>query len=192
MRPRWLALTAVILTLFSGCASPEGDQPRAAAPTSSSAGSTLPPSAASSSAATPSGPPPNSGPIHSLGDRARLVTGSKMTVFSWQKVQRPGPPAAGLWWAADVRFCLTRDLGDFQDPVENIRSQFRAELADGSPLTPEANARKSDELFAQPGQVVEAGQCRRGKVVFDIPTGQAAQYFAVTLSPFEWVRWQLT
>lgn len=192
MRPRWWALTAVIITLFSGCASPEGDQPRAEAPTSSSAGSTLPPPAPSSSTATPTGPPPNSGPVHSLGDPVRMVTGSTMTVFSWQQVQRPGRAAAGSWWAADVRFCLSRNLGGFQDPVENIRSEFRAELADGSPRTAEADARKSDERFAQPGQVIEGGQCRRGKVVFDIPTGQAAQYFAVAFSPFEWVRWQLS
>jgi hypothetical protein len=115
-----------------------------------------------------------------------------MTVLSWQQVRRPGGPAAGKWWAVDVRFCLTRLLGDIQDPVEVIRSQFRVELADGSPQTPEADARKPDELFAQPGEVFEAGKCRRGKVVFDLPAEPAAQYFAVTLSPFGWVRWRLT
>jgi hypothetical protein len=120
-----------------------------------------------------------------------MVTGSDVTVYSWQRVRRPGHPPDGAWWTADVKVCLSPDLGDFEDPVENIRSQLRVELADGRPLTPEGDARKSDELWAQPGQVVTPGQCRRGKVVFDLPSGQEAQYFAVTLSPFEWVRWQL-
>jgi hypothetical protein len=115
-----------------------------------------------------------------------------MTVFGWQQAQRPGSPAAGAWWAADVEFCLTRTFGDhFEEPIGNIRSELRVELADGRALTPEDDARKPDEVYAQPIPVV-AGRCRRGKLVFDVPAGERATYLAVTFSPFEWVRWQLS
>jgi hypothetical protein len=115
-----------------------------------------------------------------------------MTVFSWQRVRRPGSPAAGTWRAADVEFCLTRTFGDdFQEPIGNIRADLRAELSDGRALTPEADARKPDEVYAQSIPVV-AGRCRRGKLVFDVPAGEVATYLAVTFSPFSWVRWQLS
>ena len=115
-----------------------------------------------------------------------------MTVFSWQQVRRPGRPAAGAWWAADVEFCLTRTFGDhFEESIGNIRSDLLAELSDGRGLDPEADARKSDEVFAQDISVF-AGRCRRGKLVFDVPAGEEATYLAVTFSPFSWVRWQLS
>jgi hypothetical protein len=195
---------AIFLTLLAGCDSPEGKSARAGAsssPTSpstalstapSTAPSTAGPSAEPSPAAESTGPPPTSGPVHRLGDRARLVTGSRMTVFSWQRVRRPGSPAAGTWWAADVAFCLTRSLGDhFEEPIGNIRSDLRVELSEGPALTAEADARRSDEVYAQPVSVV-AGRCRRGKLVFDIAAGAEPTYLAVTFSPFGWVRWQLS
>lgn len=204
MRAGWVASMAVLPTLLAGCTSSGGDDPRAEAPSSaaSSAASSAvaatasasanPTSQAPSPAASSSGPPPNSGPVRRLGQRTRLATGSTMTVFAWQRVARPGRPAAGTWWAADVGVCLTKVFKDLRDPVENIRSQFRLELTDGTALASEADARRDVEVWAQPGAVLLGGHCRRGDVVFDIPPGPRPQYFAATLSPFGWQRWRLT
>jgi hypothetical protein len=195
-------LAAVPLTLFlaalAGCGdSPQAGPPRAepataAAPTSPPPPLSASPSASPSPAAESSGPPPTSGPVHKLGERVRLVTGSRMTVFNWQRVRRPGGPAAGAWWAADVEFCLTRTFGDdFEEPIGNIRADLRAELSDARVLDAESDARTPDEVYAQDIPVV-AGRCRRGKLVFDVPTGEQATYLAVTFSPSGWVRWQLS
>jgi hypothetical protein len=201
MRPSAVSMTLFVasLALLSGCGgsseSPQPDADTSAPPpaaTSSVPASEAATPAVASPAAESSGPPPTSGPVHRLGDRVRLVTGSRMTVFTWQRVRRPGAPAAGAWWAADVEFCLTRTFGDnFQEPIGNIRSQLVAELPDGRALTPEADARTSDEVYAQSIPVV-AGRCVRGELVFDVPAGDGAAYLAVTFSPFSWVRWQLS
>ena len=197
MRPRSAAALVAFLTLLAGCGSPEGGSLRAETPESTPAASAVPASAAPSSAEAPpaaesTGPPPTSGPVHRLGDRVRLVTGSRMTVFGWQRERRPGAAAAGAWWAADVEFCLTRTFGDdFREPIGNIRAALVVELPDGRPLTPEAEARTSHEVFAQSVPVI-AGRCRRGKLVFDVPAGEAAAYLAVTFSPSSWVRWRLS
>ena len=121
----------------------------------------------------------------------RMPTRSTVTVYSWRRVRRPGSPAAGAWWAADVRVCITPDLG-FKEPVTNVLSQFRVELPDGRALEPETDARRSDEEYARPGLAFVASQCRRGDVVFDVPTGHAAKDFAITLSVFGWPRWRLS
>lgn len=187
MRLRRVAAVAIWIALLAGCSSPGGDSPRAGAGNSSPASST-----AASPAAESTSPAPNSGPVHTLGDSVRLPTRSTATVYSWQRVRRPGAPAAGAWWAADVRFCITPDIGDVKVSVSAIGSQFRVELPDGRALAPEADARRSDEAYAQPGRAFVARQCRRGDVVFDVPTGHPVQYFAIPISQFGWVRWMLS
>jgi hypothetical protein len=211
MRTRWAA--PALLLLLAGCGSSEGDLPQAETPESTLAASTVPASSApasavpasdvpasdvpSSAVASPAaestGPPPTTGPVHHVGDRVRLTTGSVMTVFTWHRAaQRPGPAAAGAWWAADIEFCLTRVFGsDFREPIGNIRSQLRVEVADGSVLAAEDDARTPDEVYAQDIPVI-AGRCRRGELVFDVPTGQEATFLAATVSSFGWVRWQLS
>jgi hypothetical protein len=198
MWPSAVSVTVFVasLALLTGCGgSSEEEQPRAESSTSPAAVATpsdTPTSVSASPVAESSGPPPTTGQVHQLGDRVRLTTGSTMTVFTWQRMKRPGPPAAGTWWAADVRFCLTRSFGEhFQEPIGNIRSQLRAELPDGTALTPDGDPRSSDEAFAQPTPIV-AGQCVRGQVVVDVPAGPPAQYFSATVSSFGWVRWQLS
>jgi hypothetical protein len=196
--PVSLAMLVASLALVTACGGTSDDEP--ARPQTSTAASPSPsatPSEATSSAtpspvAESSGAPPTSGRVHDLGDRVRVVTGSTMTVFSWHRERRPGPAARGAWWAGDVKVCLTRSFGDdFEDPVEAVRSVFRVELEDSTALTPEADARTPDEAYAKPGGVLHAGRCMRGEVVFDIPAGPSAAYFACTISPFSWVRWQL-
>ena len=157
MRLRTVAPAAILVALLAGCSSPGGDPPRAGAGNSPPASSTT----ASPAAESPS-PPPNSGPVHTLGDSVRLPTRSTATVYSWQRVRRPGPAATGAWWAADVKFCMGPDIGDFKEPVSNIRSGFRAELPDGRAVTSEADATRSAEAYAQPGRVfVARGHCAR-------------------------------
>jgi hypothetical protein len=196
--PVSLALLVASLALVTACGGSSDDEPaRAQTTTAASPSPSVAPSEAMSSAtpspvAESSGPPPTTGRVHDMGDRVRIVTGSTMTVFSWQRERRPGPAASGAWWAADVKVCLTRSLGDaFEDPVEHVRSVFRVELADSSALSSEADARTPDEAYAKPGGVIHAGRCLRGEVTFDVPAGQSATYFACTISPFSWVRWQL-
>jgi hypothetical protein len=212
MRTGRAGAAVVLLALLAACGSSGGRAPRA-----ETAESQLPPPTASSSAVTPTagsssaepssaepssaeaspvaestGPPPTEGRVHHLGDRVRLVTGSRMTVFDWARDARPGAPAAGSWWAADVEFCLTRTFGaHFTEPIANIRSALVVELTDERAVKPEADARRSDEVFAQEIPVV-AGRCRRGELVFDVPTGKKPAYLTVTFSPYSWVRWQLT
>jgi hypothetical protein len=115
-----------------------------------------------------------------------------MTVYSWQRVRRPGRPADGAWWAGDVRFCITPDFGNDPLPISVVRAGFRVELADGQALTPEEDARSADEVYSQPGAEVVGRQCLRGDVVFDVPTGPPATYFANAVSSFGWIRWQLS
>ncbi len=202
MRRPWAVPLALFLTLLAGCSSPEGDSARSgttASPSATTVAATsgapttdVPTVEAPTATASSTGPPPNAGPVHQLGDRARLVTGSTATVFAWRPVQRPGRAAAGAWWAADVKVCLTRSFGDgFHEPVGNFRSQFRAELADDTALTPEGDARRADEVYAQTREAF-AGKCLRGDVVFDVPKEPAARYFAITISPFSWSRWHLS
>jgi hypothetical protein len=115
-----------------------------------------------------------------------------MTVFSWQRAKRPGKPADGAWWAADVKFCVTKSFGDLDEPASNLLSQFRVELVDGRALTPEVEARTPDEVYAQPTQRAKAGKCLRGDVVVDVPTRPAAEFFSATVSSFGWQRWSLS
>ena len=193
MRLLWAVSPTLFLTLLAGCSSSPEREPSRAEPAPAVTPVSTPPSPSTSPspAAESTGPPPTTGPVHQLGDRVRLVTGSDMTVFSWHRARRPGPPGVGAWWAGDVKFCVSPQLSG-EEPIGNLRSQFRAELPDGSPLTPEGDARRPDEVYAAPGAVVVGGKCLRGKVVFDVPTGQEARYFAATVSSFGWVRWQLS
>ena len=143
MRRPWAVPLALILTLLAGCSSPEGDSPRSGT-TASPSPTTVAATSGTSTTDVPTasahghgfldGPPPNAGPVHAAGGPGPSGDGNIMTVYAWQRVQRPGRAAAGAWWAGDVKVCITPDFGDGSTARRGTSGpSFRAELADDRP-----------------------------------------------------------
>lgn len=147
-----------------------------------------PPSAVADS---PSTTPPANG--HQLGESVDAGTGFvRATVFAYTQPAASGasPAAAGNAWAtADVRACA-QDGTIFAVSVSDATWSLR--LADGTAVSPWHG---DDPAFPQPRYPqtptsLQAGQCVRGWVVFEVPANgppPLLRYSPQGAEPIDWL-----
>jgi hypothetical protein len=135
--------------------------------------------------------PPASG--HRLGDTVASGSGFVVaTGFAYNQPAAPGaspPPAGNAWAAADVQACAPKGT---IFPVSISDAAWSLRATDGFAVSP---WRGDDPAFPQPRYPqtptsLQAGQCVRGWVVFEVPTNgrpQLLRYSPQGAEPIDWL-----
>ena len=106
--------------------------------------------------------------VFDLGESALTPRQSRMTVFSFEPIERrEDAPSGSRWYAADIEFCLSPDVKSII-PVEDIREEFGMWTVEGEFQRPDSSHDAATDVYTDPKRTMVANDCVRGPVVFAV------------------------
>ena len=178
-------LSAVVAIVCVSACSSSKHSPQAASRTTTSAGANG--ATASSSPATTAVPVSTSTTVvvsstHQMGQSV-TVAGGTLTVFSYTAPTTPNDknasaaPAGQMYATVDVQFCIGAAAGESAGPAE-----FALRLANGVDVHPRVGVRDPAFIVHR----LQAHQCNRGFITFQIASGEHASAVVDATSANAW------
>jgi hypothetical protein len=165
------------------------------------AGSGPPPGASTPASTQSVSPSPTDSPaaktvreareVKPFGEAAQTPRGSRMTVFSFEPIDRSkAPPAGSSWYAADIEFCMASNVKSTV-PIELIRGDFGMQTESKQLRRPDRAFSAPTEIYSEPGRTIVADECVRGPVAFAVPDDDPARYVGLFIHGGV-LRWAVT